>query len=108
MGAGGYVIHMLVPVLLVVVAWLVLSIPVAVLVGRMLAAGHVDRDEVDLAAAVGRVPSAPDRVAYVSRVEARRSAASRWPHEARVLATSRRRVPVLTASVGRVTGDVAH
>lgn len=107
MGAGGYVIHMLVPVLLVIVAWIVLSIPVAVLVGRMLAAGHVDRAEVGRGV-VGRVPSAPDRVAYVSRVEARRSAASRWPHEARVLATSRRRVPVLPASVGRVTGDVAH
>ena len=103
MGAGGYVIHMLVPVLLVVAAWIVLSIPVAVLVGRMFAAGHVDRD------AVGRrSANAPHRVAYLSRVEARRSAAARWPHEARVLATSRRRVPVVSGSAGRVTGDVAH
>lgn len=98
MGAGGYVIHMLVPVLLVVTAWIVLSIPVAVLVGRMFAAGHVDRDRAGRGE-VGRVPSAPDRVAYVSRVEARRSAASRWPHEARVLATSRRRVPVVSGRI---------
>ena len=80
-------------------AWVLLSFPVAVIVGRMFAARP------DAVTAPVRVPSvAVDRVAHVSRVECRRSEASRWAHEARVLSTSRRRVAVMSGSAARITG----
>ena len=79
--------------------WILLSLPVAVVVGRMFAARP------DAVAVPVRAPSASvDRVAHVSRVECRRSEASRWAHEARVLSTSRRRVAVASGSAARITG----
>src|SRR5688500_11326434 len=74
--SGGYDTHMLLWVALALVAWIVLSIPVALVVGRMFAAGHVEPT------GPGRAPGGAERVAYLSHVESRRSAASRWPHEA--------------------------
>jgi hypothetical protein len=90
---------MLISVALVLAAWIVLSFPAAVVVGRMFAAGHATP------VAAGR-PSASDadRVAYLSRVEARRSAASRWPHEARVLCASRRGHAAEPVGAGRFAG----
>jgi hypothetical protein len=88
---------MLLPVVLVLAAWIVLSIPVAVVVGRMFAGGHVDG-----AGAARAAVSGADRVAHRSRVECRRSEASRWAHEARVLSASRRRVAVRSPSADRL------
>ena len=90
---------MLISVALVLAAWIVLSLPAAVIVGRMFAAGHAAPVE-------ARRPSAADadRVAYLSRVEARRTAASRWPHEARVLCASRRGHAVQPVGAGRFAG----
>ncbi|WP_457190835.1 hypothetical protein [Nocardioides sp. P5_E3] len=90
---------MLIWAAVILAAWILLSLPVAVIVGRMFEArpGAV--------APPVRVPSvAVDRVAHLSRVECRRSEASRWAHEARVLATSRRRVAVMSGSAARITG----
>lgn len=90
---------MLLSVALVLAAWIVLSLPVAVVVGRMLGAGHV--------APVGagrRSASDADRVAYLSRIEHRRSAASRWPHEARVLCAARREAAPVPVDAGRFAG----
>lgn len=90
---------MLLSVALVLAAWIVLSFPTAVVVGRVFAAGH--------AAPVGAGRSSTgdaDRVAYLSRVEARRSAASRWPHEARVLCASRRGQGAQPVGAGRFAG----
>lgn len=90
---------MLISAALVLAAWIALSIPVAVVVGRMFAAGHA-------APAVTGRPSAGEatRVAYLSRVEARRTAASRWPHEARVLCASRRGHGTQPVGAGRFAG----
>jgi hypothetical protein len=90
---------MLISVALVLAAWIVLSLPAAVIVGRMFAAGH------SAPVGAGR-PSASDadRVAYLSRVEARRTAASRWPHEARVLCASRRGHAAQPVGAGRFAG----
>jgi hypothetical protein len=84
---------------LILAAWILLSLPVAVVVGRMFAARP-------LAAAMPvRVPSlAQDRVAHLSRVECRRSEASRWAHEARALSASRRRLAPMSGSAARLTG----
>ena len=90
---------MLIWAAVILAAWILLSLPVAVVVGRMFAARP------DAVTAPVRVPSvAVDRVAHVSRVECRRSEASRWAHEARVLSTSRRRVAVMSGSAARSTG----
>ena len=90
---------MVVWALTILAAWILLSFPVAVIVGRMFAAGP------DAVAAPVRVPSvAVDRVAHLSRVECRRSEASRWAHEARALSRSRRRVAVMSGSAARITG----
>jgi len=95
----GYYSDMLLWAVLILAAWIVLSIPVAVVVGRMFAARP------DAAAAPAPAPSvAVDRVAHLSRVECRRNEASRWAHEARLLATSRRRVAVTSGSAARITG----
>jgi hypothetical protein len=84
---------------LILAAWILLSLPVAVVVGRMFAARP------DTVAAPVRVPSAAvDRVAHLSRVECRRSEASRWAHEARALSASRRRLAVTSGSAARLTG----
>ena len=83
----------------ILAAWIVLSIPVAVVVGRMFAA-RPDAGALPLRATT----VAADRVAHLSRVECRHREASRWAHEARVLATSRRRVAVTSASAARITG----
>ena len=84
---------------LILAAWILLSFPVAVVVGRMFAARP------DAVAVPVRAPSVVvDRVAHLSRVECRRSEASRWAHEARVLSTSRRRVAVTSGSAARITG----
>ena len=90
---------MLISVALVLAAWIVLSVPAAVVVGRMFAAGHPAPVE-------ARRPTASDadRVAYLSRVEHRRSAASRWPHEARVLCASRRGHAVEPVGASRFAG----
>ena len=89
---------MLIWAAVILAAWVLLSFPVAVIVGRMFAARP------DAVTAPVRVPSvAVDRVAHVSRVECRRSEASRWAHEARVLSTSRRRVAVMSGSAARIT-----
>jgi hypothetical protein len=84
---------------LILAAWIVLSFPVAVVVGRMFAARP---DAVALPVRAATV--AVDRVAHLSRVECRRSEASRWAHEARVLTTSRRRVAVMPGSAARIIG----
>ena len=85
--------------LTILAAWILLSFPVAVVVGRMFAARP------DVVAAPVRVPSvAVDRVAHLSRVECRRSEAARWAHEARALSMSRRRVAVTSGSAARMTG----
>ncbi len=90
---------MVVWALMILAAWILLSLPVAVVVGRMFAA------RADAVAAPVRVPSvAVDRVAHLSRVECRRSEASRWAHEARALSMSRRRVAVTSGSAARMTG----
>jgi hypothetical protein len=90
---------MVVWALMILAAWILLSIPVAVVVGRMFAARP------DAVTVPARVPSvAADRVAHLSRVECRRSEASRWAHEARALATSRRRVAVTAGSAARISG----
>jgi len=90
---------MVVWALVILAAWILLSLPVAVIVGRIFAARP------DAVTDVGRNLSGdPHRVAYLSRVESRRCAASRWPHEARVLCTSRRRVAVAHRSVARSAG----
>jgi len=95
----GYYSDMLLWAVLILAAWIVLSFPVAVVVGRMFAARP------DAATAPVGVPSAAvDRVAHLSRVECRRNEASRWAHEARLLATSRRRVAVTSGSAARITG----
>lgn len=83
----GTTFNMLLSVALVLAAWIVLSLPVALVVGRMFAAAHAHPAGRGQAAA-----SEADRVAHLSRVEARRTAAARWSHEARVLSASRRRV----------------
>ena len=90
---------MLLSVALVLAAWIVLSLPVAVVVGRMFAASHAAPVE-------ARRPSAADadRVAYLSRIEHRRSAASRWPHEARVLYAARREAAPVPVDAGRFAG----
>jgi hypothetical protein len=90
---------MLISVALVLATWIVLSLPVAVVVGRMFAAGH------SAPVGAGRPSTSDaDRVAYLSRVEARRSAASRWPHEARVLCASRRGHAAQPVGAGRFAG----
>jgi hypothetical protein len=91
---------MLLSVVLVLAAWIVLSIPVAVIVGRMLGAGHVALVRAGRTTAAG----AADRVAYLSRVETRRAAASRWPHETRVLCASRRGHSAEPVGAGRFAG----
>lgn len=90
---------MLISVALVLALWIVLSFPAAVVVGRMFAAGNVAPVE------SGR-PSASDadRVAYLSRIERRRSAASRWPLEARVLCAARREAAPVPVDAGRFAG----
>ena len=90
---------MLISVALVVAAWIVLSFPTAVVVGRMFAVGHAAPVEVGRPSTGGA-----DRVAHHSRVESRRAAASRWPHEARVLCASRRGAAPLSVGAGRFTG----
>ena len=90
---------MVVWALMILAAWILLSLPVAVVVGRMFAARP------DAVAVPVRAPSvAVDRVAHLSRVECRRSEASRWAHEARALSRSRRRVAVMSGSAARITG----
>ena len=90
---------MLVLAALIIAAWILLSIPVALVVGRMFAARP------DAVVGLGRAPSVgADRVAHLSRIESRRCAAMRWPHEARVLSTSRRREAVTSGSPARITG----
>jgi hypothetical protein len=84
---------------LILAAWILLSLPVAVVVGRMFAA-RPDAVAVPVRATTVGV----DRVAHLSRVECRRGEASRWAHEARVLATSRRRVAVTSGSAARSVG----
>ena len=87
---------MLVLAALILTAWILLSIPVALVVGRMFAGRP------DAVAGHRRVPSVDaDRVAHLSRIESRRCAATRWPREARVLTTSRRRVAVTSGSAAR-------
>ncbi|MBM7511630.1 hypothetical protein JOD65_001174 [Nocardioides cavernae] len=84
---------------LILAAWILLSLPVAMVVGRMFAARPHS------VAVPVQVPSVVvDRVAHLSRVECRRGEASRWAHEARALATSRRRVAVTAGSAARITG----
>ena len=93
---------MLISVALVVAAWIVLSFPAAVVVGRMFAAGHAAPVEVGRPSTGGA-----DRVAHLShlsRVESRRTAASRWPHEARELCASRRGAAPVSVGAGRFTG----
>jgi hypothetical protein len=90
---------MLVWAVVILAAWILLSLPVALVVGRMFAA----RPEIVIEPV--RSPYAgSDRVAHLSRVESRRCAASRWSHEARVLCRSRRRVAVSPASAARTVG----
>lgn len=89
---------MFISVALVLAAWIVLSVPAAVIVGRMFAAGHAAPVETH------RPSADADRVAYLSRVETRRTAASRWPHEARVLCASRRGHAAQPVSAGRFPG----
>lgn len=90
---------MLISVALVLAAWIALSLPAALIVGRMFAAGHVTP------VGVGRpATNDADRVAYLSRVESRRSSASRWPHEARVLCASRRGHGAQPVGAGRLAG----
>ncbi|GIM64298.1 hypothetical protein Pve01_82820 [Planomonospora venezuelensis] len=90
---------MVLSVVLVVAAWIALSVPAALVVGRMFAAGHV------APVIVGRASAADaGHVAYLSRSESRRTAASRWPHEARVLCASRRGHAAVSAGVGRSAG----
>ena len=90
---------MILPVVLVVAAWIVLSVPAALVVGRMFAAGHV------APVMAGRAVAADvGRVAYLSRIESRRTAASRWPHEARVLCASRRGHVSVSVGAGRSAG----
>jgi hypothetical protein len=83
----------------ILAAWIVLSFPVAVVVGRMFAARP---DAVTVPSRATSVVA--DRVAHLSRVECRRSEASRWAHEARMLSTSRRREAVTSGSAARITG----
>ena len=90
---------MLIWAAVILAAWILLSFPVAVVVGRMFA---VRPDTVSVPVQAPSV--AVDRVAHLSRVECRRSEASRWAHEARTLATSRRRVAVMSGSAARITG----
>lgn len=78
---------MVLSVALVIAAWIALSFPAALVVGRMFAVGHAHPAGRGQAAA-----SQANRGAHLSRVEARRTAAPRWSHEARVLSASRRRV----------------
>jgi hypothetical protein len=90
---------MLISVALVIAAWIALSFPAALVVGRMFAAGHT------APVGAGRASTAgADRVAYLSRIESRRTAASRWPHEARVLGASRRGHAGESVSAGRFAG----
>ncbi|NPC41212.1 hypothetical protein [Nocardioides sp. zg-1230] len=90
---------MLISVALVLAAWIVLSLPTAVIVGRMFAAGHA------APVRAGRLSTSDaDRVAYLSRIEFRRTAASRWPHEARVLCASRRGHGAQPVAAGRFAG----
>ena len=88
---------MLLWAVVILAAWIVLSLPVAMVVGRMFAA----RPEV--AARPTRTPSmSAERVAHLSRIESRRCAASRWPHEAWVLAEARRREAVTSGGLARI------
>lgn len=87
---------MLLSVVLVIAAWILLSVPAALVVGRMFAAGHVRPVEAGRASAGGA-----HVVTHLSRVEARRTAASRWPHEARVLCASRRGGAAVPVGAGR-------
>jgi hypothetical protein len=90
---------MVLSVVLVVAAWIVLSVPAALVVGRMFAAGHV------APVIVGRAAAADaGRVSYLSRIESRRTAASRWPHEARVLCASRREHAAVSVGAARSAG----
>ena len=90
---------MVLSVVLVVAAWIVLSVPAALVVGRMFAAGHA------APAIAGRAVAADaGRVAYLSRIESRRTAASRWPHEARALCASRRGHLSVSVGAGRTAG----
>jgi hypothetical protein len=80
-------------VALVVTAWIGLSFPIAVVVGRMLGAGHAAPRGAALP-----TTSAAEPVGHRSQVERQRGAASRWSREARSLCASRRRVAVTHAS----------
>lgn len=93
----GYYPDMLLWAVVILAAWILLSIPVAVVVGRMFAA----RPEV-VASPARTTSVGAERVAHLSRIESRRCAASRWPHEARVLSETRRRESVTSGGFARI------
>ena len=92
----GYSSHMLLWAVVILAAWILLSLPVALVVGRMFAARP------ESVARPTRTPSmSAERVAHLSRIESRRCAASRWPHEAWALAEARRREAVTSGGFAR-------
>ena len=88
---------MLLWALVILAAWILLSFPVAVVVGRMFAARPAVVARPARTSSVG-----VDRVAHLSCVESRRCAASRWPHEARVLSEARRREATTSGGLARI------